>query len=210
MKYDERHIHVAQMSRTPNSRKHETHERIVDVAARAIRRHGYAGVGVADVMKEAGLTHGGFYAHFDSRDALIIEALERAGRDSGEAVTRALERRAAKGVSAFRALVEAYLGDEHLASLETGCPVAALACDMPRQSDAVREASAMRVRRLVAGVQSALPHASPATASVVAGTLVGTLQLARALGANADGRAVLSAARKALVQQYDTPDAAAH
>jgi TetR/AcrR family transcriptional regulator, transcriptional repressor for nem operon len=197
------------MSRTPNSRKQETHERIVDVAARAIRRHGYAGVGVADVMKEAGLTHGGFYAHFDSRDALLVEALERAGRDSGEAVTRALERRAARGVSAFRALVEAYLGDEHLASLETGCPVAALACDMPRQSDAVREASAARVRRLVAGVQSALPHASRATASVVAGTLVGTLQLARALGANADGRALLSAARKALVQQYDTPSTAA-
>ena len=197
------------MSRTPNSRKQETHERIVDVAARAIRRHGYAGVGVADVMKEAGLTHGGFYAHFDSRDALLVEALERAGRESGEAVTRALERRAARGVSAFRALVEAYLGDEHLASLETGCPVAALACDMPRQSDAVREASAVRVRRLVAGVQSALPHASRATASVVAGTLVGTLQLARALGANADGRALLSAARKALVQQYDTPNTTA-
>jgi len=197
------------MSRTPNSRKQETHERIVNVAARAIRRHGYAGVGVADVMKEAGLTHGGFYAHFESRDALLVEALERAGRESGEAVTRALERRAARGVSAFRALVEAYLGDEHLASLEIGCPVAALACDMPRQSDAVREASAVRVRRLVAGVQSALPHASRATASVVAGTLVGTLQLARALGANADGRALLSAARKALVQQYDTPSTAA-
>ena len=197
------------MSRTPNSRKQETHERIVDVAARAIRRHGYAGVGVADVMKEAGLTHGGFYAHFDSRDALLVEALERAGRESGEAVTRALERRPAKGVSAFRALVEAYLGDEHLESLETGCPVAALACDMPRQSDAVREASAVRVRRLVAGVQSALPRASRATASVVAGTLVGTLQLARALGANADGRALLSAARKALVQQYDTPNTTA-
>ena len=197
------------MSRPPNSRKHETHERIVDVAARAIRRHGYAGVGVADVMKEAGLTHGGFYAHFDSRDAMLVEALERAGRESGEAVTRALERRAAKGVSAFRALVEAYLGDEHLGSLETGCPVAALACDMPRQSDAVREASAVRVRRLVAGVRSALPHASRATASVVAGTLVGTLQLARALGANAEGRALLSAARKALVQQYDTANTAA-
>ena len=197
------------MSRTPNSRKQETHERIVDVAARAIRRNGYAGVGVADVMKEAGLTHGGFYAHFDSRDALLVEALERAGRESGEAVTRALERRAAKGVSAFRALVEAYLGDEHLTSLETGCPVAALACDIPRQSDAVREASAVRVRRLVAGVQSALPRASHATASVVAGTLVGTLQLARALGANADGRALLSAARKALVQQYDTPSTTA-
>jgi AcrR family transcriptional regulator len=197
------------MSRTPNSRKQETHERIVDVAARAIRRHGYAGVGVADVMKEAGLTHGGFYAHFDSRDALLVEALERAGRQSGEAVGRALERRKARGVSVFRALVDAYLDDEHLASLETGCPVAALAGDMPRQSDAVREASAARVRRLVAGVQATLPHASRATASVVAGTLVGTLQLARALGDNADGRAVLSAARKALVQQYDTPRTAA-
>ena len=196
------------MSRTPNSRKQDTHERIVDVAARAIRRDGYAGVGVADVMKEAGLTHGGFYAHFDSRDALLVEALERAGRESGEAVARALERRAAKGVSAFRALVEAYLGDEHLVSLETGCPVAALACDMPRQSDAVRAASAVRVRRLVAGVRSALPDASRATASIVAGTLVGTLQIARALGANAEGRALLSAARKALLQQYDTPGTA--
>src|SRR3954452_16473621 len=97
------------MSRTPSSRKQETHERIVDVAARAIRRNGYAGVGVADVMKEAGLTHGGFYAHFDSRDALLVEALERAGRESAEAVKRAVDRRAARGVSGFRALVDAYL-----------------------------------------------------------------------------------------------------
>ena len=190
------------------SRKELTHQRIVETAARAIRRGGFHGVGVADIMKEAGLTHGGFYAHFDSRDALLVEALEKAGRESGEAVTRALERRAAKGVSAFRALVEAYLADEHLGSLEIGCPVAALACDMPRQSDAVRAASAMRVRRLVAGVRSALPDASRATASIVAGTLVGTLQLARALGANAEGRALLAATRKALLQQYDTPGTA--
>jgi TetR/AcrR family transcriptional regulator, transcriptional repressor for nem operon len=196
------------MSRTPNSRKQETHERILDVAARAIRRQGYAGVGVAEVMKEAGLTHGGFYAHFDSRDALLVEALDRAGRESGETVTRAVERRAAKGVSAFRAFVDTYLAEEHLVSLETGCPVAALASDMPRQSGALQEASSAGVRRLVARVQSTLPHAPRATASVVAGTLVGTLQLARAMGANAEGRAVLSAARKALLQQYDTPGAA--
>ena len=193
------------MSRTPNSRKHETHERIVGVAARAIRRNGYAGVGVADVMKEAGLTHGGFYAHFDSRDALIVEALERAGQESSEAVGRAVARRAAKGVSPFRALVEAYLSDDHLASLETGCPVAALACDMPRQSDAVREASTARVQRLIAGVRATLPGAPRASASVVAGTLVGSLQLARALGDNAEGRAMLASVRKALIQQYDKP-----
>jgi TetR/AcrR family transcriptional regulator, transcriptional repressor for nem operon len=205
--YDTHHKQMTPMSRTPNSRKHETHERIVDVAARAIRRHGYAGVGVADVMREAGLTHGGFYAHFDSRDALLVEALERAGRDSAEVVARAIERRTARGVSAFRALVEAYLSDEHLASLETGCPVAALGCDMPRQSDAVRQQSAVRVRGLVATVRSALPPAERAAASVVAGTLVGTLQLARAMESAAEGRAVLSAARKALLQQHDTTSA---
>jgi len=200
------------MSRTPNSRKEETHERIVAVAARAIRERGYAGVGVADVMKEAGLTHGGFYAHFDSRDALLVEALERAGRDSAEAVALAAQRRARRGVSAFRSLVETYLADSHLASLECGCPVAALGSDMPRQSEIVREASAHRVRRLIAGVRSALPDAPRAAAAAVAGTLVGALQLARALG-DGDGdeaRAVLADARKSLLAQYDTPAAAAH
>ena len=197
------------MSRTPNSRKEETHERIVDAAARAIHRHGYAGVGVADVMKEAGLTHGGFYAHFDSREALLVEALERAGRRT-LAAARGAKLRAGKGVSAFRSLIETYLSDVHLTSMETGCPVAALGCDMPRQSKIVREASAVCVQDLIAAVRSTLPGASRATASVVAGTLVGSLQLARALGDSAEGRAGLSAARKSLIQQYDRPGAAGH
>jgi TetR/AcrR family transcriptional regulator, transcriptional repressor for nem operon len=198
------------MSRTPNSRKEETHERIVEVAARAIRKHGYSGVGVADVMREAGLTHGGFYAHFDSRDALLVEALERAGRESFDAVSRIAEQRAAKGVSAFRSLVETYLAETHLGSLETGCPVAALGSDMPRQSQVVRDASAVRVQRLIATVRATLPEAPRSTASVVAGTLVGSLQIARALGDNTEARAVLSAARKALVQQYDLPTTPTH
>jgi AcrR family transcriptional regulator len=167
-------------------------------------------VGVADVMKEAGLTHGGFYAHFDSRDALLVEALERAGRDSFEGVTRAAEQHAGKGISTFRSLVETYLANGHLASMETGCPVAALGCDMPRQSQTVRDASAVRVQRLIAAVRTTLPDAPRTAASVVAGTLVGSLQLARALGDNVEGRAVLTAARKALIQQYDTPATATH
>src|ERR1700676_1733998 len=197
------------MSRTPNSRKEETHERIVDAAGRAIRKHGYTGVGVADVMRDAGLTHGGFYAHFDSRDALLVEALERAGRQT-LAVARAAQLRAGKGVSAFRSLVETYLADDHLASLDTGGPVAALGCDMPRQSKIVRGASSVLGRSLIATVRSTLPTSPRATASVVAGTLVGSLQLARALGSNAEGRAVLSAARKSLIQQFDRPGAVAH
>lgn len=198
------------MSRRPNSTKEETHERIIDVAARAIRRHGYGGVGVADVMKEAGLTHGGFYAHFDSRDDLLVEALKRAGRESFEAATHAAAQRVGKGISPFRSLVETYLADEHLASLEIGCPVAALGCEMPRQSQSVRAASAAGVQRLIGAVRDVLPEAPRAAASVVAGTLVGSLQLARALGDTAEGRAVLSAARKTLIRQYDVPGAADH
>src|SRR5436190_2254186 len=133
------------MARTRNSRKEDTHERILEVAARVLRRDGYAGVRVADVMKEAGLTHGGFYAHFPSRDALLVEALGRAGRESAGMVKRAADARRGKGVSPFRSLVETYLADRHLATLETGCPVAALGSDMPRQSLAVRQASALRV-----------------------------------------------------------------
>ncbi len=173
------------MSRTPNSQKEATHERIVDVAARALRRNGYAGVGVAEVMKEAGLTHGGFYAHFDSREALLVAALERASLESYETVARVAEQRAAKGVSRFRSLVETYLADEYLESLEIGCPIAALGCEIPRQSEVLREASAVRVQRLIASVRAALPESSLAAARVVAGTLVGSRLLARALGYNA-------------------------
>jgi AcrR family transcriptional regulator len=193
------------MARIANTRKEETHERIVQAAARAIRRHGYAGVGVAEVMKEAGLTHGGFYAHFKSRDELLVEALARAGSDSGANIARAAQARRARGVSAFRAFVDSYLSETHLQSMETGCPVAALGSDMARQSGGVRQASAQRVERLIGAVRDTLPGAPRATASVIAGTLVGALQLARALGDNAEGRAVLSAARKALIEQHDAP-----
>src|SRR5262245_65257341 len=105
------------MARIPNSRREETHERILDVAAKAIRRHGYAGVGVAEVMKEAGLTHGGFYAHFKSRDELLVEALARAGSDSGANIARAAEARRARGVSEFRAFIDSYLSETHLQSM---------------------------------------------------------------------------------------------
>lgn len=83
----------------PASRKEMSHDRIVEAAARAIRRVGYAGVGVADVMKEAGLTHGGFYAHFPSRDAMLVAAMERAGRDGAARMAQGMARRRAEGAS---------------------------------------------------------------------------------------------------------------
>lgn len=198
------------MARRPNSRKAETHARIVDVAARALRRHGYAGTGVAAVMQEAGLTHGGFYAHFGSRDALLVEAMERAGEESGAVVASAIAAGRSKGVSPFRALVETYLADEHLSRLDIGCAVAALGCDMPRQSKSVRKASVRGVQRLITAIRATLPASPDADATVIAGTLVGSLQLARALGDTAEGKAHLASVRLALLTAHDTPGTRQH
>ena len=191
---------------TQPTRREITHDRIVEVAARALRQHGYAGVGVADVMKQAGLTHGGFYAHFASRDALLVEAIERAGRDSAVTMQRRVEKSRARGESALRGVVEGYLSEAHLTGPESGCVVAAVSSEMPRQSPELQAPAAERVRKLVALVQRSLPEGgTKEQATVIASTMVGTLQLARALGANAQGKAVLSASRHALLAQYDTP-----
>jgi TetR/AcrR family transcriptional regulator, transcriptional repressor for nem operon len=188
------------------SRKALTHERILDTAARAIRRAGFQGVGVADIMKEAGLTHGGFYAHFASRDALLAEALAHAGQQSAERIAKGNATREARGASPFRALIEGYLSERHLSGTENGCAVAALASEMPRQSPDVRAAAAQRVRSLVAVVERALPAgAGPGNAAAIASQMVGALQLARTLGDNAEGKALLAANRKALLAQHDAP-----
>ena len=193
------------MDTAPPGRKQLTHDRILDTAARAMRSSGFYGVGVADVMKQAGLTHGGFYAHFPSRDALLVEALERAGGHSRERLQRSMAAGEARGASRFRALVESYLSDRHLKSPESGCPVAALASEMPRQSDEVRRAAATRVKSLLAFVGETLPAGHGHDAAVVASQLVGALQLARALGDNAQGRAHLAAVRGQLLAQFDSP-----
>lgn len=187
-------------------RKQLTHDRIVDTAARVLRESGFGGVGVADVMKRAGLTHGGFYAHFPSRDALLAEALERAGHDSGLRLQRSIATGEARGATRFRALVESYLSERHLKSPESGCPVAALGSEMPRQSDTVREAGQARVRSLLAVVESTLPPGHDAqAAALVAAQLVGSLQIARALGDTAAGRRQLAASREFLLANFEAP-----
>jgi TetR/AcrR family transcriptional repressor of nem operon len=204
--YDERHI----LNRRPFavdkplSRREISHDRIVEAASRAIRRSGYAGTGVADIMREAGLTHGGFYAHFESRDALLAEAVARAGRDSAALVERRAQNRS-KDTSALRALIEGYLSEAHLSSAETGCVVSALVSEIPRQAPEVREASAERVQALIDRVRQSLPPGvKPDAAGVITSTMVGALQLARALSDEKQARALLKSARTALLDQYDT------
>src|SRR6184192_3022621 len=112
------------MKRAGGRSKEATHDRIVEAAARAIRRSGYNGTGVADIMKDAGLTHGGFYAHFSSREAMLAEAADRAGSESVATMTRVAA--AAPPQEALRSMIHAYLSKEHVEDAETGCPVAAL------------------------------------------------------------------------------------
>jgi len=184
------------------TRRELSHQRILDAAARAVRRRGYDGVGVAEVMKEAGLTHGGFYAHFKSRDALLAAAVEHAGTSSRRILGKRIAASLEAGASPLRALVEAYLSPEHLAAQDMGCPVAALGSEMVRQQEDVREASRRRVLGLIETVRQALPPgADPQQAAVITGSLVGTVQLARVLGDGAGE--LLQAARTSILNQYD-------
>jgi TetR/AcrR family transcriptional repressor of nem operon len=177
------------------SRREQSHERILDAAARAVCRDGYAGVGVAAVMKEAGLTHGGFYAHFESREALLAAAIAHAGAKSIERMQARTRGMVAKGVTPLRALVEGYLSEAHLNTLDQGCPVAALASEMP--------ASAKRMMEVIKLVEDALPANSRVGAAVtIASTMIGAMQMARMF----DGEQrmdVLRDCRAALLSQYD-------
>src|SRR6476659_10410499 len=135
------------MKRQPTRSKAVTHERIVEAAARAIRRTGYGGAGVADIMKEAGLTHGGFYAHFDSREGMLAEAADRAGADTVATMARVAA--SAPPEQALNAMLRAYLSKAHVESVETGCAVAALGSEMPRQAPRVRRAATRRIKEMI-------------------------------------------------------------
>src|SRR5438445_13645570 len=165
------------------SKKEQSRERILRAAARAIRKRGYEGVGVADVMKEAGLTHGGFYAHFESRDALLAAAVDQEGVESTEHLTRAIA--AAKPGQELTALVDAYLSDGHVAAPEQGCAVAAAGSEVPRQEAQVRRAASRRIKDFIGLIERQFPEwgksAAHDKAMGIAATLVGALVLARAV-----------------------------
>jgi AcrR family transcriptional regulator len=174
---------AATTKRPASSRKEATHERIVDTAARAIRRSGYDGTGVAEIMKEAGLTHGGFYAHFDSREGMLAEAADRAGSDGMAVLFRVAA--AAPPRKALEAVLRAYLSWEHVKGVETGCAIAALGSEMPRQSPKVRRAATRRIKEMIDLVGRQSPDwgrpGAHERALVTVATALGALVLARAV-----------------------------
>ncbi|OYT91035.1 MAG: TetR family transcriptional regulator [Burkholderiales bacterium PBB3] len=180
--------------------KEASHERIVDAAARAIRRSGYDGTGVADIMKEAGLTHGAFYAHFASREAMLAEAADRAGAESNAVAASVIA--AVPADQALQALMQVYLSKQHLESIETGCPISALGSEMPRQSPEVRRAATLRIKEMIDLVARQFPDwgqpAAHERALVTVAAMVGTLILARAVDDSALSESLCSATLKKL------------
>jgi TetR/AcrR family transcriptional repressor of nem operon len=166
-------------------------ERIVEAAARLFREHGFDGVGVDAIMRDAGLTHGGFYGHFGSKDDLAAEAVARALARGTEKLSRYTD---------HGGFVNAYLSDRHCADRGDGCALASLGADVAREGEGVRRALTdyvaarlMWLAGLFKGTEASRRKRAIATLS----GLVGALTLARAVDDPALSKEILAAARGA-------------
>lgn len=180
--------------------KLQTRERVLDAAAKAIRLSGPDKVGVAAVMADAGLTHGGFYAHFKSKDDLVVAAIEHM---LVQARSRfAHETAGREPAEALRAYIDFYLSKKHRDARASGCPVAALASDSPRLHDEARAAHARGVQTMAARIAGLLKANGNADAHNLARSavaeLIGALALARIEPDAKQSDEVLAASKRAL------------
>ncbi|MFD4114793.1 TetR family transcriptional regulator [Streptomyces niveus] len=180
------------MGRVSKEQAQENRRRIVDTASRLFREQGTAGVSVADLMKAAGLTHGGFYKHFDSKEALVDEATARAFDGVGTSDKAGADTDEDAANDARRAFVENYLSPEHRDDMAGGCPTAGLATDMARGAtgSAARHTYAEGVREFARRMAD-----DDDDGLVRLSTMVGALILARAVNGDPLSDALLAAAR---------------
>ena len=183
--------------------KLETHARIVKKASVRLREKGAHGIGVADLMKDAGLTHGGFYAHFDSREALVIEAFAYAMDRSTDrwrklAAQTPPEKRLAT-------IVESYLTPVHRDDAGHGCAIPALSAEIARESPKTRKAFAAKLEQMIEMLAEQMPHVPRKTARKQAmaslATMMGTLVLARVAGSGEFSNDILGAGREAVLER---------
>lgn len=168
--------------RYPKEQKAETRGRILTAAARLFRESGYDGAGVDAIMSEAGLTAGGFYSHFSSKEALFAEAMATA-LDPGHTL-RATKSSALAAADPLGALIKGYLSRTHRDTVAEGCPLPALTSDVARKSDATRESYERQFLRFLTEIEGLLPESSaPARerALAIVAQCVGGLMLSRAV-----------------------------
>ena len=191
---------AGEIMRRSKAEKAVTHSKIVSVAAKRFRERGIDGIGVADVMKEASSSVGGFYKHFESRDDLVIEALAEAFQDLD-----ALER-TSDGLPAF---LKTYLGDEHRDHPENGCAITALAGDVRHASTGVRAVFSERVKHTLdyygGQLEGGNADSRRSRAILLFSSAVGGLTLARAVNDKALSREILSSLREQLITLADEP-----
>jgi TetR/AcrR family transcriptional regulator, transcriptional repressor for nem operon len=179
--------------------KAETHKRIVKIAAKRLRENGLAGVGIAELMKEAGLTVGGFYKHFDSRDDLVIEAL---GSAFG-GWKRRIDAAASGGTPlSYESLIDDYLNEAHRDNPGTGCAFGALAGEIARGDKRTRALASEQIRndiQLLAGLlRSKDKRTARSKAILTVCALVGAVSLARAVSDDALSLGILETVAKLL------------
>ncbi|WOH84755.1 TetR/AcrR family transcriptional regulator [Bradyrhizobium sp. BEA-2-5] len=181
--------------------KQETHDRIVKKASVRLREKGAHGIGVADLMKEAGLTHGGFYAHFDSREALVIEAF-------GYAMDRSMEhwRKLAADTPPEKRLstiIDGYLSALHRDNPGHGCSIPALGAEIARESPKTRKAFAGKLDQMIEMMTDYIPNmprkAARKQAIATLATMMGTIVMSRIAGSGEMSDEILSAGREAVL-----------
>jgi len=186
--------------RYDSEHKQKTHLKVVKAAAKAIRAEGPHRIGVAAVMADAGLTHGGFYAHFASKDELVAAAIEHMFEESRARLLHETQDREPR--EALTAYIDFYLSAKHRDARRSGCPIAALASDLPRLAPALRTrfaAGAQRLASAFANLLTQLGHkAASEEANSMLAELLGALSLAR-MEANAErSDAILAGSRQQL------------
>ena len=161
------------------SEKTRNHDRIVEVAARRIREAGTEAPGVAEIMAGAGLTHGGFYKHFDSRDDLVAEAVDAAIEQGQSDLSKAVEG-AADPLEAF---LEEYVSEKHRDDPGSGCTVVALGADAARADPRVRASYGAQVEKYITHMEGLLGSDEDARRKAIAAvtSMVGAVLISRAI-----------------------------
>lgn len=180
--------------------KIKTHDRIVRTASKRFREKGLAGVAIADLMKEIGLTVGGFYKHFDSRDDLVAESVKAA---TGPLQKQLLAAESGEAALTYGSLVDSYLSEAHRDHPGTGCPVSALACDIARGSKHIRSLLTEKVKSSLELFANLLPPEDSSArpkAILTVSALLGALELARAVSDQTLSDEILESTREALRQ----------
>lgn len=190
--------------RYPPEHKTEVRRKIVKDAARRVRAEGLTGAAVATVMRDRGLTQGGFYKHFESKDALLIESIQESFRDITEKLLRAAEQ--SKSGEAWKAIVESYLSLEYCDHAERGCPLTAIAPDMARGDKKMRTETFAELVKYRDRMLPLMPgeHTGDKERAffVIFSTMIGAVQIARVLPDRAAKQKVLACAKDFLLHSF--------